>query len=78
MGHPSSETFSPSLFVLEISSFILESIRLLDPTEITTLNRVDVAFSHVTRRRLVAMNQTAGSDRHVLSGVLVTGVFRIG
>jgi hypothetical protein len=29
-------------------SLIRESIRLLDPTGVTTLNRVDVAFRHIT------------------------------
>jgi hypothetical protein len=63
MSHPSSEKSTDFSFVSKFFFLIVESIRLLDSIEITTFNRVDVAFRHVTSRcKHVAMNQIALKD----------------
>ncbi len=60
MSHFSSENSQMFSFVSKFFFFIVESIRLLDSIEVTTFNRVDIAFRHVTSRcRHVAMNQVA-------------------
>ncbi len=48
MSHLSSEKFTILLLFSKSSSSVFEAIRLLDWTEIITLNRVDVAYRHVT------------------------------
>ncbi len=58
LKNPQVFSFVPKSFFL-----IVETIRLLDSTGITTFNRVDVAFRHVTSRcKHVAMNQVALRD----------------